>query len=253
MLNRRNFMTTVVMAGLLSARNASAADMPGDMARPSCSRNFVSNPAVLGPDFRPRTIPTVDALQSSSPGELQRARTIMARAPKTTPLAVMQYFANLRDVNDSCEAYNAGWHGRWNPVILSFFDATDTVIPSEDNSYWCAAFLNWCLERCGYKPGTRSSSSGTFRGLPGATSSPRKGDIVVFRDGTCTGHVGLYLARSGTQVFVIGGNQKQQGHYSVNEKLLPVPGSSLRLHSYLRISDLRPPLSNGKAACQPDA
>jgi uncharacterized protein (TIGR02594 family) len=246
-LSRRNFVTTAVMAGMLRVRNASAADLLGDAVGTSCSQNFSSNPAVLGPDFRPSTIPTIDTLRSASPGELQKARRIMARAPRTTPLEVMQYFANLRDVNDSCEAYNAGWHGRWNPVILGFFEATDTRIPAQDNSFWCAAFLNWCLERCGYRPGTRSSSSGTFRGLPGSTSSPRKGDVVVFRDGnsSCTGHVGLYLGRSGNQVWVIGGNQKQGQHYSVNKKLLPVPGTSLRVHSYLRTSDLRPPLSNG--------
>lgn len=247
MLNRRSFVASGVVAGLASVRSATGADWLGDAVSAACTRNFSSSPSVLGPDFRPSSIPTVDALRSFSPDELQKARTIMARAPRTTPLAVMQYFANLKDVNDQCEAYNAGWHGRWNPVILKFFEATDTPVPSDDNSFWCAAFLNWCLERCGYRPGTRSSSSGTFRGLTGATNSPRRGDIVVFRDGNsrCTGHVGLYLGRSGSQILVIGGNQKQEKHYSVNQKLLPVPGTSLRVHSYLRLSAIRPPLSGG--------
>ncbi|WP_420377350.1 CHAP domain-containing protein [Sinorhizobium meliloti] len=187
-------------------------------------------------------------LRSASRDEIRKAKAIMARAPRTTPLAVMQYFADLRDINDRCEAYNAGWHGRWNPVILGFFEATDTEIPSQDNSFWCAAFLNWCLERCGYRPGTRSSSSGTFRGLTGATNNPRRGDIAVFQDGAsrCTGHVGLFVGRRNGRVLVIGGNQKQGQHYSVNIKELPVPGTSLRVHSYLRMSDLRPPLSNGR-------
>ncbi|WP_425375690.1 CHAP domain-containing protein [Rhizobium leguminosarum] len=162
----------------------------------------------------------------------------------------MQYFASLRDVNDQCEAYNAGWAGRWNPVIHSFFDATDTEIPSKDNSYWCAAFLNWCLERCAYKPGTRSSSSSSFRGLRGRTNSPRRGDIVVFRDGPsgCQGHVGIFVGMQGTQLLVIGGNQKKGEHYSVNTKALPVPRSSLRVHSFLRTTDLRPPLSSGRCS-----
>ncbi len=194
---------------------------------------------VLGPDYVSDVVPTFDALSTLRKGEREKAKAILDAAPTSSPAAVMRYFRDLRAKNDLGEAYNAGWYGRWNPVLLAFFDAVDTK-PTMDNTPWCAAFLNWSLARCGYKGGTRSSSSGTFRNVRGRTTSPSRGDIVVFRQSSgCQGHVGLYVRRGGSDIWVLGGNQEFNGHHSVNEKIVPAPGSPLRFHSYHQTSALR--------------
>src|SRR5437763_10958974 len=47
-----------------------------------------------------------------------------------------------------------------NPVIVAFFLATN-LKPAGDTTAWCAAFVNWCLQRAGL-PTTKSASSQSF-------------------------------------------------------------------------------------------
>jgi len=238
MMNRREFLAAAGYAA--SIGGALAADMLEGPARNA-------GPKVYGADYS-GPLPASLYLRGRLPpsgSEEATARRIINAAPRSTPLAVMRYFAGLRDVNRDGEAYNAGWAKRWNPVIVEFYRATDDD-HSGDNTPWCAAFLNWCLERCSYHGGTRSTVSGSFRKAGGLTGSPAVGDVVVFKRGNtgCRGHVALYLGRSGKSYRVIGGNQTDiHGHSSINIRDVPFPGSGLALHSFHRISAFRPAVS----------
>ncbi|QCO00236.1 hypothetical protein D3093_33905 (plasmid) [Azospirillum argentinense] len=177
--------------------------------------------------------------------EVQKALDIIAKAPSQgTPLDVMQYLEAIQDTNRDSELYNAGWKVRWNPVIVTFFQATKTK-PAGDTTFWCAASLNWCLKRTSFQP-TNSAGSGSFRGAPGKTAQPKPGDIVVFRHADDTlakagrGHVGLFLERTDDAVHVLGGNQmNQKKHSAVCRKWIPTKGSTLILHSYHAIDAFR--------------
>ncbi|WP_436115578.1 CHAP domain-containing protein [Phyllobacterium sp. LjRoot231] len=243
MITRRGVVVGSLVSAALLSRCASGSGFSSRDAKGTI-KTSESGFVVLGPDYVSDVVPTFDSLSTLRKGERQKAKAILNGAPTSSPAAVMGYFRDLRAKNDLGEAYNAGWYGRWNPVLLAFFDATDTK-PTQDNTPWCAAFLNWSLARCRYKGGTRSSSSGTFRNVGGVTTRPSRGDVVVFKQpGTsCQGHVGLYVRITSSEILVLGGNQEFEGHHSVNEKVVPAPGSPLRFHSYHRISALKDPVS----------
>ncbi|WP_309239050.1 CHAP domain-containing protein [Ensifer sp. ENS12] len=215
-----------------------------------CTSNLslqAQGPTVLGPDYS-GPLPADLYTRGTKPPLTEEeavARRIIRRAPTSSPIAVMQYFAGLREVNRDGEAYNAGWATRWNPVIVEFYTATDNTYTG-DTTAWCAAFLNWCLARANYKGGTRSTVSGTFRNAPGRTTTLARGDIIVFKKtggASCRGHVGLYVGKTRTGFRVLGGNQTNvNGHSSINVREVPFPGSHLALHSFHSISAFRQPL-----------
>lgn len=53
--------------------------------------------------------------------EVQKAKTILAAAPTSDPIAVARYFEGLSETNVDGEGYNAEWKVRSNPLIVSFF------------------------------------------------------------------------------------------------------------------------------------
>lgn len=162
-------------------------------------------------------------LKPPKPEEIARARELLADAPRSgPPIDVAFYFAKLTAKNVDGHAYNAEWPDRANPIIVSFFEATNYGSPEGDQTKWCAAFMNWCLQRVS-RASTRSASSGSFRCFGAAADdSPQVGDIAVFKnsgqDVPCrgSGHVGFFVERKGNYVEVLGGNQ----------------GNSIRISSY---------------------
>ena len=38
-----------------------------------------------------------------------------------------------------------------NPVILGFFEAVNNGYVKNDETAWCAAFVNWCCKKKGYQ------------------------------------------------------------------------------------------------------
>lgn len=170
--------------------------------------------------------------------EVAKARDILGRLPTTTPVEIMEALAALTDANRDGERYRGGWRTRWNPLIVTMFKETSTT-PSGDLTPWCAASLNWVLRRAGLK-GTNSASSGSFRAFPSgsATTTPKRGDVVVFRSADPAkarlgrGHVGLFVDRTATHVRVVGGNQiSREGHHEFSSKAIPTSGT-LVLHSF---------------------
>lgn len=205
----------------------------------------------IEPDFE-GPVPPLGGVLGKSPAlkkEQQTARAVLAKAPKgPAPLNVATYFLAVGngDYGANWKPYVKGWPERWNPVIVSFFQATRTN-PEGDVTSWCAAFLNWCFQQVNSVPATASASSGSFRSFGTETSSPAKGDIVVFQSTNPVeaaaghGHVGFFVADYGEEVDVLGGNQIE-GHersHMVSSKRLKKNGPILKLHSYRTDSRLR--------------
>lgn len=213
------------------------------------------------------TVPVIDQLlQEQNRGienpyrrEVELSRTISAGSPTgCNPIEVARYFLNIRsgyfDDQFGAEAssYCEEWPVRANPLIIGFFDSTSLRKPAGDQTAWCAAFVNWCIDRArnsrsdkaGLLASTGSAASSTFRTWGRETEKPVIGDIAVFihSDGA-RGHVGFFGGSDSAGVYVLGGNQMPMkaklagGTYErrntgeVNMKWFPFRGKDLKLHS----------------------
>lgn len=111
-----------------------------------------------------------------------------------------------------------------NPAIIAMFDHLGYPGSAlKDETSWCAAFANYCLDTTGYL-GTGLLTARSFLSLPGITSSPSVGDIVIFwreSPGSWKGHVGFYINETGNYINCLGGNQTDQ------VKISPYPKSRL--------------------------
>jgi uncharacterized protein (TIGR02594 family) len=170
------------------------------------------------------------------------AREIIAKAPKnSTPYEVARYFADLGDgkLGQELAIFASGWPDRWNPVIVTFFQATKTT-PEGDETPWCAAFVNWCFFRANGRVATASASSGSFRCFSNEASVASEGDVVVFRknDGPTPclgeGHVGFVVRERKDTIDVLGGNQleSKNGCHKINVTTFVKKGSIQSLHSF---------------------
>jgi len=81
---------------------------------------------------------------------------------------------------------------------------------------WCAAFVNWCLERAG-APFLGSATAAHWLRFGTPLATPIVGCVTVVRPsdatGSSSGHVGFFVRREGAKVILVGGNQ----HDGVNE------------------------------------
>ena len=80
--------------------------------------------------------------------------------------------------------------------------------PSDDAIPWCAAFVNWCIEKSGYM-GTGRPNARSFLHWGKELKNPELGCVTVFSRGASTwqGHVGFFLSKIGSSIYVLGGNQ----------------------------------------------
>jgi uncharacterized protein (TIGR02594 family) len=184
---------------------------------------------------------TLGAQRPMGPEE-QIAKDILAMAPTgLTAYAVARYFLAVGNgkYGDEWVPYVSGWPIKWNPVIVAFFNATNTR-PEGDVTPWCAAFVNWCFLRALSMSATKNASSGSFRCSGVAAIPPAEGDVVVFRkiddSEACAGrgHVGFFVRDLGDSVEVLGGNQIEghDGCHKICVQRLGKSGSVLQLHSY---------------------
>lgn len=191
--------------------------------------------------------------QAPTTEERQLGDVVMNKAPwSTEPMKVANYFLQLGTRNDDPGAkFSREWPERANPVIMSFFKATETE-PHGDITPWCAAFVNWCIARGNSPTGditekelrltTRSAASGSFRCWD-EVEEPQVGDLAVFAQrGTehrkCSGrgHVAFYLGRhSDGRIRILGGNQILSGTSgAVSIARYPVGGAEKGRLKFLR-------------------
>jgi uncharacterized protein (TIGR02594 family) len=101
-----------------------------------------------------------------------------------------------------------------NPRIVEYLHSTNLGAPyhSNDETPWCSAFVNWCVERAGFA-GTDSAAALSWASWGSNTTSPVPGDIVVFNWGGGRGHVGFFASATSSKVKVFGGNQSNAVNY----------------------------------------
>ncbi|MCD4737613.1 MAG: TIGR02594 family protein [Bacteroidales bacterium] len=74
----------------------------------------------------------------------------------------------------------------------------NNILRSNDETAWCSAFVNWCMEASGIE-GTNSAWARhwLFWGEP--VNNPVRGCVVVFKRGT-GGHVGFFIKQTTTSI-----------------------------------------------------
>ncbi|MEL6265309.1 MAG: LysM peptidoglycan-binding domain-containing protein [Pseudomonadota bacterium] len=105
------------------------------------------------------------------------------------------------------------------PRVLEYL-ATCERLPlnmrGRDETAWCSAFVNWCVEQAGLA-GTNSAWARSWLdegwGTAEDSDAPRVGAIAVFRRfnaGTDGGHVAFFERDLGTKIEILGGNQSNK-------------------------------------------
>ena len=96
-----------------------------------------------------------------------------------------------------------------NPAIVGFHDYTD-LNANDDETPWCASFVNACLVKGGQK-GTYKANARSFLGWGSGIKYPPLGAVVVTYRGNPTGpsgHVGFYYGIENDLIKILGGNQR---------------------------------------------
>jgi len=109
-----------------------------------------------------------------------------------------------------------------NPRVLEYLRSTTNLGKSDisrDETSWCSAFVNWCLEQAGYER-TKDAVARSWLRWGKAIDTPRRGCIVVFEREKIFGHVAFYLSETKDHIKVLGGNQTnpETGKSEVCEK-----------------------------------
>lgn len=95
-----------------------------------------------------------------------------------------------------------------NPTILKYWMEAGISGGDSDEIAWCAVFTNAMLARAGVE-GTGSAMAKSFLKWGKSVANPFPGCIVVLdrTDSPAFGHVGFFIKRDATHVYVLSGNQ----------------------------------------------
>lgn len=93
---------------------------------------------------------------------------------------------------------------RHNPRVVEYHSTTGGW--KDDETPWCASFVNWCMIKSGYG-GNGSAWALDWASYGKRLQRPAYGAIVTFGGG---GHVGFVVGKTGNTLQVLGGNQSNQ-------------------------------------------
>ena len=97
-----------------------------------------------------------------------------------------------------------------NPRIVEYLKSTSLGSPDNknDETPWCSAFVNWCVEQARFK-GTNSAWARSWLkwGREQDIGDSWLGCICVLERGLDFGHVGFLVAYDDDRVKLLGGNQ----------------------------------------------
>jgi uncharacterized protein (TIGR02594 family) len=132
---------------------------------------------------------------------------------------------------------------RDNARIVEYHDTT-TLSANDDETPWCASFVNWTVEKAGFK-GTDSAAAISWANWGDKVSgvgNAREGDVVVLRNkASGQEHVAFFVKGSSGSVTLLGGNQSNQ-----------VKESTYSLSNYNVVAVRRPPGAGvGDATAKP--
>jgi uncharacterized protein (TIGR02594 family) len=121
-------------------------------------------------------------------------------------------FALLEYQQNIAEVAGPGAH----PRIVQYLRSTslNAAMAASDETPWCSAFVNFCVEQTGYA-GTDSAMARSWLHWGKPTDRPVPGCIVVFSRGEPpSGHVAFYVGQTADQIRVLGGNQGNRISFS---------------------------------------
>lgn len=99
-----------------------------------------------------------------------------------------------------------------NNKIVDYFKKAGFSWVTDDETAWCAAFLNAILVE--YQlPNTGKLNAKSFLELGIETQEPEIGDIVVLwriSKSSPFGHAGFFIAKDNNNVYILGGNQNNE-------------------------------------------
>ena len=99
-----------------------------------------------------------------------------------------------------------------NPAVVKYLKSTNLGKPANQNDEtpWCSAFVNWCVEQSG-EDGTNSAAARQWMHWGRKLKSPTKGCVVVLWRGSKSGtqgHVGFLVDKPDVRhVRILAGNQ----------------------------------------------
>lgn len=106
-----------------------------------------------------------------------------------------------------------------NPEVVKYLKSVDNISISaqrNDETAWCSAFVNWCLEQAGIN-GTKNAAARSWLKWGRKLTKPEPGCIVVLWRGSpdgLMGHVGFFVKETSNYVYLLGGNQGDQVNIS---------------------------------------
>lgn len=107
-----------------------------------------------------------------------------------------------------------------NQTIIDFFKISKFSGIKNDETAWCSAFMITVATLAGF-PTSGSLMARSWEKIGQNTIKPELGDIVVlWRESieSIYGHVGIFIAKNQTHVWILGGNQDNE----VNIKKFPL-------------------------------
>ena len=108
----------------------------------------------------------------------------------------------------------AEWTGiEHNPEVMKYFHDIGHERVKDDETAWCAAFMNWCAKVSGYIGTGQLTAKSFLKVGTEVLIGPTQGDVVILHNGdieSWQGHVGLFVYKDDHFVWVLGGNQGNQ-------------------------------------------
>lgn len=106
-----------------------------------------------------------------------------------------------------------------NPRIQQYL-ASVGLVNKPDETAWCAAFVNWCLQQSGYR-GAKSGRVSDWWGW-GRPVAATYGAVCILQplgsDQATSGHIGFLHAMDATNVWLLSGNSKNSVRISAYPK-----------------------------------
>lgn len=103
-----------------------------------------------------------------------------------------------------------------NAEVVKYFKEIGQGWVKDDETAWCAAFLNWCLKKSG-RVFLNTLNARSFLNYASSTTQPKLGDIVIlwrYAKVSPYGHVGFYISETKNDIFILGGNQANEVNIS---------------------------------------
>ena len=155
-------------------------------------------------------------------GPKTRAALGLMRPPRAAGVVVARSASWMDIAVAELGIHEDSVQGQQNSRILEYHQTT-TLKATDDETPWCASFVNWVLRQSGRR-GTNSAAAKSWLDWGAAVAVPAMGVVVVIKKSTSgvtqgTGsssgfHVGFFISMSALHIRILGGNQGDQVKYS---------------------------------------